>query len=157
MSGDAVSGDALSRARSYDPPRHVLSGLGHRSLIVGVVGMGASLLGILVDSDQFFRSYLVGWLTWVSIALGCLAILLIDHLAGGRWGVMIRRTTEAASSTMPALGLMMIPIFLGLPSLYQWAQPEVVAADTLLRSRPPSCWPKTCTRSSARFALEVGE
>ena len=72
----------MSDTRSFEPPRQLLSGLGQRSLTVGVVGVAASLIGGFLDSQQFFRSYLVGWLLWVTIALGCLAILFIDHLAG---------------------------------------------------------------------------
>jgi hypothetical protein len=125
----------LSERRSFAPPREVLSGLGRRALWVGAVGAAASIAGLFVDREQFFRSYLVGWLLWVGVALGCLAILLIDHLAGGRWGVMVRRTMEAAASTLPALGLLMIPILLGLPSIFVWARPEVVAADELIQKK----------------------
>ena len=125
----------MSDARAFAPPRDLLAGLGRRSLIVGAVGVVASLAGALLDSEQFFRSYLVGWLAWLSVALGCLAILLIDHLAGGRWGIVVRRTLEAGASTLPALGLLMIPLLLGLPHVYSWARPEVVAADPLLQHK----------------------
>ena len=125
----------MSNSRAFEPPRQLLSALGWRSLAVGVVGTLASLIGAFLDSEQFFRSYLVGWLLSVTIALGCLAILFIDHLAGGRWGVMVRRVTEAAAATLPALGLLMIPLFAGLPSIYIWAQPDAVAADALLEHK----------------------
>ena len=125
----------MSETRSWEPPREVLAGLGRRSLMFGAIGAAASVAGLFIDSEQFFRSYLVGWLLWLGIALGCLAILLIDHLAGGRWGIMIRRTVEAGASTLPALGVMMIPVLLGLPSIFSWARPEVVAADPLMQQK----------------------
>ena len=129
------SGAPHESRRSFEPPRAELAVLSRRALAVGGVAAALSIVGLLLDGDQFFRSYLVGWLTWLSVALGCLAILLIDHLAGGRWGIIVRRAMEAAASTLPILGLLMLPLLAGLPSVYAWARPEVVAADPLLQHK----------------------
>jgi hypothetical protein len=120
---------------SFAAPRDLVDGLGRKAMIAATIGVLASAAGIFLDFDQFVRSYLVAWLVAVGISLGCLAILMIDHLAGGRWGLIIRRTTEAAASMLPFLGLLMVPILLGLPSLYSWARPEVVAADPLIAQK----------------------
>ena len=63
------------------------------ALVVGVVAALLSLLGLLFDATytQFFRSYLTGYLFALGMALGCLALLMVQHLSGGRWGQTIRR------------------------------------------------------------------
>ena len=36
--------------------------------------------------EQLFHSYLIAYLFWLGIALGCLPILMLHHLVGGAWG-----------------------------------------------------------------------
>ena len=45
-----------------------------RALVVGVVGLGVCVAGAFFSPAQFFRSYLLAYLFWLSVALGCLAI-----------------------------------------------------------------------------------
>jgi hypothetical protein len=86
------------------------------------VGAGAALLlvGGLVNPTAFFRAYLVGYLFWLGIALGCFAILMLHNLTGGGWGVALRRVLEAATGTLPLLAVLFLPIALGVHHLYVW-------------------------------------
>jgi hypothetical protein len=77
----------------------------------------------------------VALLLWVGIAAGCLAIMMLHHLSGGGWGIVVRRVLEAAARTLPYLALLFVPLLLGLPALYRWARPELVAADELLQHK----------------------
>ena len=52
--------------------------------------------------DQFFRAWLIAYLLFLGIALGSMALMMIQHLSGGAWGVF-RRIFEASSRTMPLL------------------------------------------------------
>jgi hypothetical protein len=94
-----------------------------RALIVGVIGLAVCALGAFFNLDQFFRSYLVGYVFWAGIALGCLAILMLQHMSGGAWGLVIRRLLEAATRTFPLLAVLFVPIAFGVRSIYIWAQP----------------------------------
>jgi hypothetical protein len=94
-----------------------------RALIVGVIGVAVCALGAFFNLDQFFRSYLLGYVFWVGIALGCLAILMLQHMSGGAWGLVIRRLLEAATRTFPLLAVLFLPIAFGVRSIYIWAQP----------------------------------
>jgi hypothetical protein len=58
---------------------------------------------------------------WLGISLGSMAFLMIQHLTGGAWGMVIRRQLEAAMNVLPLMALMVIPIFFGAKSLYVWA------------------------------------
>jgi hypothetical protein len=105
-------------------------------LIVGGVAALASLLGLFFSPSSFFRAYLVGWVYWVSIALGCLAVLLLNHLTRGAWGLVIRRVMEAASRTLPLMLLLFLPILFGMDELYLWASPEG-QGDPLIQAKEP--------------------
>jgi hypothetical protein len=111
----------------------VVKTIGRRSLIVGVVfGLVALILAFL-QPQQFFRAYLLGFMCWLGVALGSMAILMIRHLTGGGWGMVIRRILGAAMRTVPVLALLFIPVILGIRKLYIWAQPLDQIADKHLR------------------------
>ncbi len=116
-------------------PPSSLADLVSRAWMVGAVGVALSLLGLWLDSTQFFRSYLVAWLFVTTITLGCFALGLLHQLTRGGWGIMLRRILGAATRTFPLLALGFIPIILGRKQLYPWARPEVVAHDELIQAK----------------------
>jgi len=107
------------------------------AVIVGAVGLGVCLVGGLFSPAQFFRSYLLAYVFWVGIALGCLAIVMIQHLSGGAWGLVLRRLLESGARTLPWMAALFLPLAFGLPALYGWARPDQVAADEILRHKQP--------------------
>ena len=121
----------------FDPIRPVLDRLQKASVRVGAVALALCAVGAGLNPKRFFEAYLMAYVFWLGIALGCQAILMIHHLAGGRWGVADRSLLEAASGTLPLLTVLFIPCLLGLHSLYIWANPEAVAADDVLRHKQP--------------------
>ncbi|MDA0747622.1 MAG: hypothetical protein O2954_13960 [bacterium] len=105
------------------------------ALLVGVVALAACAGGAMLAPEQFYRSYLVGYLFWVGIALGCLALLFLHHLVGGGWSYLIRRQLEAGSRTFPLLAVLFVPVVLGMHELYVWTHADVVAADEVLKHK----------------------
>jgi hypothetical protein len=91
-----------------------------RSVIVGVVGVILCVIGAVTSLDQFLRGYLIAYVFWLGLCLGCLALLMVQHLSGGLWGLVIRRVLEAASKCLPLMWLLFIPILLGRHHLYEW-------------------------------------
>lgn len=104
-----------------------------RALIVGVIGFVLCAVGAVFNLAQFFRSYLLGFVFWVGIALGCLAILMLQHMSGGAWGLVIRRALEAATRTFPLLALLFLPVAFGARSIYIWAVPDPAGASEALK------------------------
>jgi hypothetical protein len=113
-------------------------------VLFAAAGLVLWLAGQLTSPRQFFQSYLVGFLYWLGISLGCLVLLLIQHLTGGAWGLLLRRTLEAATRVLPLMALLSLPLILGMlwpklglrgPGLYEWADPEVVAGDANIRHK----------------------
>lgn len=107
------------------------------ALIAGGIGLAATLAGAALNATQFFRSYLFGFLVWFGVAFGCLAIQMIHALSGGRWGVLLRRPLYAASTTIPALFVLFLPILAGVTKLYPWAVHGAAEHDALLRHKAP--------------------
>ena len=126
---------ATHAVASSDVP--ALARLQQRALIVGVLGLAAGLLGALTNREEFFQSWLIGFLFCLGLSLGCLGLLMMQHLTGGQWGLVGRRVFEAASGTLPALVLIFVPIVFAMPTLFLWARPEVVAGDRILQMKAP--------------------
>lgn len=102
------------------------------ALLVGGVGLLACAIGALFDTTQFLRSYLWAYWFWLGAAIGCGQLLMLYHLVGGAWGFVIQRILEAALRTMPAMFALAIPLVLGIPRLYSYANPHLVAVDKAL-------------------------
>ena len=119
---------------SYVPPSleypapPALVRIQQRSLVIGVVFLAAAVIAAVVGHTptQFFRSYLLGFAWWVGMSLGCLAVLMMQHVAGGLWGFVIRRPLEAAVRIFPLLAVMFIPVIFAIPHLYVWDHRELV-------------------------------
>jgi hypothetical protein len=98
-----------------------------RSLFIGVIAAIASVAGAYLAPGSFYSAYLTGFMFWLGLSLGCMAILMLYHLVGGAWGTVIRRTLEAGMMTLPLMFVLFIPILLNLPKLYFWARPGLLA------------------------------
>jgi hypothetical protein len=112
-----------------------LARLQQRALIVGVLGLAAGAVGAVLNPDQFFRSWLIGFLFCLGLSMGSLGLLMMQHMSGGQWGLVGRRVFEAASRNLPYVALLFVPILVGLPRLYEWARPEAVRADHILQMK----------------------
>jgi hypothetical protein len=110
-----------------------LNSVQSRALIVGVIAAAVCIIDAFFSPVQFFRSYLFAYVFWLSFPLGGMAIVMMNHLTGGNWGLPIRRALEAASRTLPLMILLFIPVFFGMRLLYSWANPAAVAADPQLQ------------------------
>lgn len=105
------------------------------ALATGVAALLVSAVGARFSPAQFFHSYLIGYMFIVGLTLGCLAILMLQHLSGGAWGLVIRRPLESATRTLPVVAILFVPIAIGLTDLYPWARADEVAKDGLLQAK----------------------
>ncbi len=103
------------------------------ALGIGAVALAASFVGALVWQRQFFQAWLVAYMYWLGMSLGCTALLMMQYISGGRWGAAIRRPLEAGASNVPLMAVCFIPIVLGMKTLYPWADPALVTASAVLQ------------------------
>jgi len=104
-------------------------------LIVGIIALVLSLLGAVFTPQQFFQSYLFAYVFWIGLAIGCLAVLMMQYVTGGAWGIILRRVLESATRTLPLLLLLFVPLLFGLHRLYSWTHADVVAANPLVQHK----------------------
>ena len=107
--------------------------IGKRSLIIGLAFTVIAVVGAFFQPQQFFRGYLLAFMAWLGVTLGSMAILMIRHLTGGGWGMVIRRIMGAAMRCIPLMTVFFVPLLFGLPYLYVWARPLDSVADVHLR------------------------
>ena len=121
----------MDTTTTYAPPA-ALEAVRARALQVGIAGRAGCAIGFVVARDHFFRAWLIGFLLWLGVSLGSLALMMIQHLSGGQWGVF-RRIFEASSRTIPFMAVLFIPVLVGMGTLYPWTHSDHVAADEIRR------------------------
>jgi len=114
-------------AQDYKAPESV-SRLEKRALVVGVLGLIGCILGMIADKETFFRSYLLGFLVVLGLSLGSLGLLMLQHLTGGHWGILIRRPLESATRVLWLVAVFFLPLATwGMQYLYKT---HVVSGET---------------------------
>ncbi|MHB2207931.1 hypothetical protein [Methylobacterium sp. CM6257] len=67
------------------------------------------------------RGWLLAWLTWSTVPVGSLVLMLIHRVTGGRWGESLAPALRPAAALVPLAALAFLGVALGLPALYPWA------------------------------------
>jgi len=109
---------------------------------VGIVFLALTVvLGMTVGDDmrKFFHSYLVSLTFFLSLALGALFFVLLQHLTRSRWSVVVRRLAEILTMTFPVLGVLFVvgllaPMIAGNDSLYLWTT-DAAQHDHLIQGK----------------------
>src|SRR3954452_19419989 len=101
---------------------------GHSWNRLPAIGAGVALLGVVAcavvgasNPKQFFFSWLVSFLFFLSLALGALFFVLIQYASQGGWGVVLRRVGETTFATIPVMAVLFIPVLIGLHDIYSWS------------------------------------
>ena len=117
---------------------------GHSWNRAPVIGVACAVLGAAASAGlgagnpkQFFFSWLVSFLFFLSLALGALFFVLIQYASQGGWGIVLRRVGETIFATLPVMAVLFLPLLLGLRDLYSWSVPGAADHDALLRWKAP--------------------
>jgi hypothetical protein len=105
-------------AQEYQAPESV-SRLQHRASLVGGIALLVSILGAVRTPEIFFPSYLMSFMLILGLTVGSLGLVMLQHLTGGHWGIMIRRPLESATRALPLMFIAFLPIAVfGMKYLY---------------------------------------
>ena len=130
-----ASGHEHNRAaggHDHDGPRslpaslaapEIVSAWRTRALIIAAVAILFTIpFGFTHEGkNHILRAYLMGYMICFTFAGGGLAMLMLQYVSGGKWGLILRRPLEAMTRTIWLVGLMFVPIILLWKHLYQWA------------------------------------
>src|SRR4249920_3027656 len=119
------------------PPGHPWNRLPMRAAVVALLGAVACAILGPANPKQFFFSWLVSFLFFVSLALGALFFVLIQYASQGGWSIVVRRIGESVFATIPVMAALFLPLLLGLHDLYSWTVPGAAEHDALLRWKAP--------------------
>lgn len=97
------------------------------ALPAGIVALALWLVGLTVAAKAALLGWLVAFLAFSSVAIGCLAILMMVVLVPGTWRRLYTGPLLIGSALLPIAALAMAPVLLGLGTLYSWTDPSVTA------------------------------
>lgn len=100
-----------------------VNGWRSRALVVGAVFTVLSILLAVLDKsvDHTLRAWLLGYMICFGFCIGGMAVLMVQYLTGGKWGLLVRRPLEAMSRTLPLVFVFFLPIGIFAKKLYLWA------------------------------------
>ena len=99
--------------------------------LAGWIALGA---GFALNRDQFHFSYLVAFAFCISITLGALFYVQVQHLTGSAWSVTVRRLMETLMRTIPVGLVLFVPVAFGIHSVYEWSHASA-ASDPILSQK----------------------
>ena len=108
---------------SLAAPQVLLATWRTRMVIVAVVATVLSLLFLFPTAGRIhlLRAYLLGYVMTFSFAGGSLALMMLQYVSGGKWGLLLRRPLEAMARTLLPVFVMFLPIAFFQKKLYSWA------------------------------------
>ncbi len=118
------------------------------ALGVGAVALAAGVGLGLGDKEGLLRSYLTAFMYVLSIGLGVLWFVAVNHLVNAKWWIVVRRTAEILAAQMPVIAVLSLGIILPIAlvdthgespiqGLYVWLSDAAVHGDHLLHHKAP--------------------
>ncbi len=90
--------------------------------ILGLVGIIATPL--VHGLERFWINWILWFVFLLTIGLGCLFIVALEHVVGARWSIPLRRVPERLSSLILIMGPASLLALFSLHFLYPWTQTE---------------------------------
>jgi hypothetical protein len=104
------------------------------AVVFGAVAVILAFLGQAEDQlgwNHFLRAWLLGLMLTFGWAVGGLALLMVQYVTGGKWGLLLRRPLEAMSRTLPLIFVYWLVIVVFMKKLYLWAQVDGSKPDAV--------------------------
>ncbi|MEZ5974890.1 MAG: quinol:cytochrome C oxidoreductase [Planctomycetota bacterium] len=100
--------------------------------VVGLVGAGA-MAGITGNMRLLQFSWLYGCMYFLTLGLGALFFVQLQHLTRAGWSVVVRRIAEHVASALPVVALLLAPLviatLMGNGDLFKWANLDLIRND----------------------------
>ena len=104
-----------------------------RRVLIALVSFGVLVIsaGPVFDSKRLWPSFLQNAVFFLTLSLGAMVFLSIHHVSNAGWSAALKRVPEAMIRYLPWGGLMVLLIFFGRHSIYQWSHGIAPASDAM--------------------------
>jgi len=119
--------------------------------IVGIIGLGLSVVGAFVNSKQFSFSWLFAFAFYFTMLAGCFFWIIVHHVVDAEWSVVVRRQLENLAMLLAVMALFFLPIVIFRHHLYEWMNLKVGIDPVLDSKRGYLNWHFFLTRSIFYF------
>jgi hypothetical protein len=103
-----------------EPPVYGGKALMWIALVVGLLALFASGFGFWIAPARALFAWLIAVIYVMTVIIGLMGVLVIAHTMNAGWPTAVRRLAEAGMPVMPLLGVLFIPILVGLGHVYPW-------------------------------------
>jgi hypothetical protein len=111
-----------------------------RSAVTAAAGAAVTAAGLVVAPHTMALSYLVAYAWIVSIVVGMLLLVMIEHLSGAEWFVVMRRDAETVLGSMPVLAVYAIPLVAAPGLFWPWAARFDALSPSMREDLAPKLW-----------------
>jgi hypothetical protein len=123
--------------------------------VVGFAGLAGIVAGLAIAPRIALTAWTAAAIGWAEAPLGCLALLMMVQLVGGSWRPLFRDAFAAGAALLPLTALSFVPVVVGAPWVYPWAEPHVAASLPAFKGAwlSPGFW---MARTILYFAIFIG-
>lgn len=102
-----------------------------------VIGIIAAFIAYQVDPIRASFNNIISLLLIVSVGMGAIFLVALEHIAGAVWSVPFRRIAEHQGFIFLATPLLALPILFNMHQIYEWTHIHVVMNDPILYQKSP--------------------
>ncbi len=103
----------------------MIQGSERRLAIAALLGLAGIIATFLVSGwERFWINWILWFLFLLTIGLGCLFIIALEHVVGTKWSVPLRRVPERLAGLTLLMGPAALLALFSLQTLYPWTQAE---------------------------------
>lgn len=103
-------------------------------LLIGIISV---VLAYQFDPIRASFNNIIALLVVVSVGMGAIFLVALEHIAGAVWSVPFRRIAEHQGFIFLATPLLAIPIIFNMHDIFEWTHTSVVLNDPILYQKSP--------------------
>lgn len=104
-------------------------------LVLGAIGLAGTFATWGSNREYLAHSYLFAFAVWLSVALGCLGFVVIQHVVRAGWSVSVRRLFENGMAPLWVFAVLFIPVAILGHDLFPWTHKDHI--DAVLERKLP--------------------
>ncbi|MFA7326560.1 MAG: quinol:cytochrome C oxidoreductase [Candidatus Kapaibacterium sp.] len=102
-----------------------------------VIGIITAFFAYQLDPMRASFNNIISLLLIVSVGMGAIFLVALEHIAGAVWSVPFRRIAEQQGFIFLATPLLALPILFNMHEIFEWAHLDVVMNDPILYQKSP--------------------